>query len=112
VELEEGLEGLIHLSELSWAKIKDASQRLKIGDTVEVKMLEVDSANKKISLSLKQLEPNPWDEIEKKYPKGTKVKGTIKNITDFGVFIGLENGIDGLVHISDMSWKKIKRLIQ
>ncbi|HBR18455.1 MAG: hypothetical protein A3G39_04925 [Deltaproteobacteria bacterium RIFCSPLOWO2_12_FULL_43_16] len=108
VELEEGLEGLIHLSELSWAKIKDASQRLKIGDTVEVKMLEVDSANKKISLSLKQLEPNPWDEIEKKYPKGTKVKGTIKNITDFGVFIGLENGIDGLVHISDMSWKKIK----
>src|SRR3989338_51778 len=108
VELEEGLEGLIHLSELSWAKIKDASQRLKIGDTVEVKMLEVDSANKKISLSLKQLEPNPWDEIEKKYPKGTKVNGTIKNITDFGVFIGLENGIDGLVHISDMSWKKIK----
>ncbi|OGQ40155.1 MAG: hypothetical protein A3A85_01695 [Deltaproteobacteria bacterium RIFCSPLOWO2_01_FULL_42_9] len=108
VELEEGLEGLIHLSELSWAKIKDASQRLKIGDTVEVKMLEVDSANKKISLSLKQLEPNPWDEIEKKYPKGTKAKGTIKNITDFGVFIGLENGIDGLVHISDMSWKKIK----
>lgn len=108
VELEEGLEGLIHLSELSWAKIKDASQRLKIGDTVEVKMLDVDSANKKISLSLKQLEPNPWDEIEKKYPKGTKVKGTIKNITDFGVFIGLEDGIDGLVHISDMSWKKIK----
>lgn len=108
VELEEGLEGLIHLSELSWAKIKDASQRLKIGDTVEVKMLDVDSVNKKISLSLKQLEPNPWNEIEKKYPKGTKVKGTIKNITDFGVFIGLEDGIDGLVHISDMSWKKIK----
>jgi len=108
VELEEGLEGLIHLSELRIFLLKDASQRLKIGDTVEVKMLEVDSANKKISLSLKQLEPNPWDEIEKKYPKGTKVKGTIKNITDFGVFIGLENGIDGLVHISDMSWKKIK----
>lgn len=108
VELEDGLEGLIHLSELSWTKIKDVSQRLKIGDNVEVKVLEVDPANKKISLSLKQLTPNPWEILEAKYPKGERVKGIVKNIADFGIFVGVGNGIDGLVHISDMSWKKIK----
>lgn len=108
VELEDGLEGLIHLSELSWTKIKDVSQRLKIGDNVEIKVLEVDPANKKISLSLKQLTPNPWEILETKYPKGERVKGIVKNIADFGIFVGVGNGIDGLVHISDMSWKKIK----
>ncbi|MBI3754872.1 MAG: 30S ribosomal protein S1 [Deltaproteobacteria bacterium] len=108
MELEEGMEGLVHLSELCWTKIKDASQKLKLEDTVEVKVLEIDSANKKISLSLKQLEPNLWDAIEMKYPKGARIKGTVKNITDFGIFIEVEDGIDGLVHISDMSWKKIK----
>lgn len=108
VELEEGLEGLAHLSELGWAKIKHPSQRFKIGDEVEVKILEIDAANKKLSLSCKQLEPNPWDETAVKYPKGTRVKGIVKNIVDYGIFVGIEEGVAGLVHISDMSWKKIK----
>lgn len=108
MELEEGLEGLIHLSELSWAKAKQATQRFKQGDIIEARLLSVDSLSKKISLSLKQLEHNPWDEMGLKYPKGTRVRGVVKNVTDFGVFIGIEEGVDGLVHISDVSWKKIK----
>lgn len=108
VEIEEGLEGLIHISEMSWTKIKHPSQRLKVGDMVEVMVLDIDVANRKLSLGLKQLEPNPWDLVDERYPKGTRIKGVVKNITDFGVFIGIEEGIDGLVHISDISWKKIK----
>ena len=108
VELEEGLEGLVHLSELSWAKIKHPSQTFKIGDTVEVKILEIDHANKKLFLSRKQIEPSLWDELTLKYPKGARVKGVVKNIADYGVFVGIEEGVDGLVHISDMSWNKIK----
>ncbi|MBI3752524.1 MAG: 30S ribosomal protein S1 [Deltaproteobacteria bacterium] len=107
-ELEEGIEGLIHLSELSWTKIKRPSQRLKVGDTVEVKVLEIDHLSKKLSLSLKQCEPNPWDVMALKYPQGTRVKGVVKNIADYGIFVGIEDGVDGLVHISDMSWRKIK----
>jgi len=110
IELEEGVEGLIHISEMSWTKkIKHPSQVISIGDLVEAIVLDMDINRKRISLGLKQLEPNPWSVIEDKYPVGTVVEGKIKNITDFGIFIGLDEGIDGLVHISDISWvQKIK----
>ncbi|MBW1998336.1 MAG: 30S ribosomal protein S1 [Deltaproteobacteria bacterium] len=107
VEIEEGIEGLIHVSEMSWTrKIRHPSQVVKVGDEVEAVVLSIDSANKRISLGLKQIEPNPWDIIEEKYPVGTTIEGRIKNITDFGIFIGIDEGIDGLVHISDFSWTK------
>ncbi len=108
VEIEDGLEGLVHISEMSWTKLKHPSQKLKVNDVVEVMVLDIDAANKRISLGLKQVEPNPWEDVEKRYPKGTRVKGVVKNITDFGVFVGVEDGIDGLIHVSDLSWKKIK----
>lgn len=108
VELEEGLEGLVHISEMAWTKLRHPSQKLKVGDSVDVLVLDVDPVNKRISLGMKQIEANPWIDIEKRYPKGMRVKGLVKNITDFGVFIGIEDGIDGLVHVSDISWKKIK----
>ena len=108
VEFEPGLEGLVHISEMSWTKLKHPSQKVKAGDEVEVLVLDVDAANKRISLGMKQIEANPWEEAEKRYPKGSTIKGQIKNITDFGVFIGIEDGIDGLVHVSDLSWKKVK----
>ncbi len=108
VEIQEGLEGLIHISEMSWTKIRHPSQRLKPGDEVEVMVLDVDAAQKRISLGLKQVEANPWDDVETRYPVGSHVKGPVKNITSFGVFVGIEDGIDGLVHISDLSWKKVK----
>ncbi|MDH4227383.1 MAG: 30S ribosomal protein S1 [Deltaproteobacteria bacterium] len=108
VEIEPGLEGLVHISEMSWTKLRHPSQKVKPGDMVDAMILDVDPVNKRISLGLKQVEANPWDSIEERYPKGTKIKGTVKNITDFGVFIGVEEGIDGLVHVSDMSWKKVK----
>lgn len=107
VEVEEGIEGLIHVSEMSWTrKVRHPSQVLKVGDDVEAVVLNIDSGNKRISLGLKQVEPNPWDVIEEKYPVGTTIEGRIKNITDFGIFIGIDEGIDGLVHISDISWTK------
>lgn len=108
VEIAPGLEGLVHISEMSWTKLKHPSQKVKVGETVDVLILDIDSSSKRISLGMKQVEANPWDELGKRYPKGTKVSGQIKNITDFGVFIGVEEGIDGLVHVSDLSWKKIK----
>jgi small subunit ribosomal protein S1 len=110
IELEEGIEGLIHISEMSWVrKIKHPSQLLSIGDLVEAMVLDLDVPKKRISLSLKQLEPNPWVLMEEKYPPGTVIEGKIKNVTDFGIFIGFDEGIDGLVHISDISWtQKIK----
>ncbi|MFQ5735437.1 MAG: 30S ribosomal protein S1 [Thermodesulfobacteriota bacterium] len=108
VELEAGLEGLIHISEMSWTKLKHPSQKLKVGDSVEVMVLDINAQAKRISLGLKQVEPNPWEDVESRYPKGTRIKGVVKNITDFGIFIGIEDGIDGLVHISDLSWKKVK----
>ncbi len=105
VELERGIEGLIHIYEMSWTrKIKHPSRLLSIGDMVEVMVLDVDQESKRISLGLKQMEPNPWDLIEEKYPVGTEIEGKIRNITDFGIFIAVEKGIDGLVHISDLSW--------
>jgi small subunit ribosomal protein S1 len=107
VEVEEGIEGLIHVSEMSWTrKIRHPSQILKVGEMLEAMVLNIDSRNKRISLGLKQTQTNPWDVIEERYPVGTTIEGRIKNITDFGVFVGIDEGIDGLVHISDISWTK------
>lgn len=108
VELEPGLEGLVHISEMSWTKVKHPSQKFKSGDRVTVMVLDADPQTRRISLGLKQIEANPWDELAEKYPKGTVVKGVVKNITDFGVFVGITEGVDGLIHISDISWKKVK----
>ncbi|HKI48991.1 MAG TPA: 30S ribosomal protein S1 [Desulfobacteria bacterium] len=107
VELEEGVEGLVHISEMSWTrKVMHPSELFRVGDTVETIVLSMDVAKKRISLSVKQLEPNPWDVITEEYPIGAIIEGKIKNITDFGVFVGIDKGIDGLVHISDISWTK------
>jgi len=110
VELETGVEGLIHVSEMSWTqKIRHPSKVVSVGDQVEAVVISVDPDKKRISLGMKQVEPNPWDVIAEKYPVGTVIEGKIKNITDFGLFIGIDEGIDGLVHISDISWiKRIK----
>ncbi len=110
VELEEGLEGLVHVSEMSWTKkIKHPSKYVQIGDIVEAVVLNVEPEKKRISLGMKQIEPNPWDIVEERYPVGTKIVGQVKTVTDFGVFIGIDEGIDGLVHVSELSWtKKIK----
>ncbi len=110
VELEEGVEGLVHISELTWSKkMKHPSKVVHIGDTVEVMVLDCDPTKRRISLGMKQVEPNPWALIEEKYPVGTKVVGRVKTVTDFGIFIGFDEGVDGLVHVSEMSWtKKIK----
>ncbi|MBE9536217.1 MAG: 30S ribosomal protein S1 [Proteobacteria bacterium] len=110
VELEEGFEGLVHISEMSWTKkVRHPSQIVNEGDEVEVQVLDVDRDSRRISLGLKQIESNPWDLIEENYPIGSRVKGVVKNITDFGLFIGFDEGVDGLVHVSDLSWtKKIK----
>jgi small subunit ribosomal protein S1 len=110
IELEEGIEGLIHVSEMSWTKrIKHPNKLLNVGDEVESVVLALDVPNRRISLGLKQIEPNPWDVIGEKFPMGTIIEGQVKNITDFGIFVGVDEGIDGLVHISDLSWiKRIK----
>ena len=110
LELEEGIEGLVHISEMSWTKnIKSPTQVVSLGDIVETVVLNVDAENKRISLGLKQIDPNPWEAIKEKYTPGTVIKGVVKNVTEFGVFIGTDEGVDGLVHISDISWhKKIK----
>jgi len=105
IELEEGVEGLVHVSEMSWTKrVKHPSKLVAVGDEVEAMILEIDSRAKRISLGMKQVETNPWDVLQDKYPPGTKVKGVVRNITNFGVFIGIEDGIDGLCHVTDMSW--------
>jgi small subunit ribosomal protein S1 len=105
VQLLEGVEGLVHVSEMAWTKrVRHPSKILSAGDEVEVMVLDVDSSQKRVSLGLKQTSPNPWDTIAERYPVGTKIQGRIKNITDFGIFIGIDEGIDGLVHISDISW--------
>ncbi len=107
IELEEGVEGLIHVSEMSWTKrVKHPNKVLSIGDEVESVVLALDTDNRRISLGLKQVEPNPWDVIGEKFPIGTIIEGQVKNITDFGIFVGVDEGIDGLVHISDLSWTK------
>jgi small subunit ribosomal protein S1 len=107
VELEEGIEGLVHISEMSWTqRVKHPSKVVTIGDVVEVVVLDVDRGNKRISLGMRQAEPNPWNFIEERYPVGTRVEGRVRNLADFGAFVELEEGIDGLIHISDMSWTK------
>jgi small subunit ribosomal protein S1 len=107
VELEEGVEGLIHVSEMSWTrKVRHPSKVVSVGDIVEAVVLDIKTESRRISLGMKQVVPNPWDVISEKYPVGTTIEGKIKNITDFGLFIGIGEGIDGLVHISDISWTK------
>jgi len=104
IELEDGIEGLVHISEMTWNKrVKNPSKLVNVGDVIEAKVLDIDIENKRISLGMKQLEANPWDIVEQQYPVGSIVKGTIRNITDFGIFVGIDEGIDGLVHVSDLS---------
>ncbi|MAP62105.1 MAG: 30S ribosomal protein S1 [Candidatus Marinimicrobia bacterium] len=108
VELEEGVEGLIHVSEMSWIKhVKHPSDIFSLGDEVEAKILSLDKSDKKISLGIKQLQDNPWDTMESKYSTGSIYKGIVKNLTQFGAFVELEEGIEGLVHVNDMSWTQI-----
>src|SRR6476661_7516668 len=105
IELEEGIEGLIHISEMSWTRrVKHPSKMLAIGDVVEAVVLDIDPRQNRISLGMKQLEPNPFASLKEKYPPGTVVKGVVRNIADFGIFVEIEEGIDGLVHVSDLSW--------
>lgn len=107
VEIEDGVEGLVHVSEMDWTnKNIHPSKVVSLGDVVEVMVLEIDEERRRISLGLKQCKPNPWEEFAKGHNKGDKVSGKIKSITDFGIFIGLDGGIDGLVHLSDISWNK------
>jgi small subunit ribosomal protein S1 len=107
IELEDGIEGLIHVSEMSWTeRLKHPSKLINVGDEVECKVLEVDTKAKRISLGIKQLQQNPWDELEVKFPVGTIVEGEVKSITDFGVFVDIGMGIDGLIHVSDVAWTK------
>jgi small subunit ribosomal protein S1 len=107
VELESGVEGLVHISEMSWTrKLRHPSQMVRVNDEVEVVVLGVDAEKKRISLGMKQIKPNPWELVAERYPEGTVLEGVIKNITEFGMFIGIEDGIDGLIHVSDISWTK------
>lgn len=107
VDLSEGVEGLIHVNEMSWTKkVKHPSQIVNVGDQVDVQVLSIDSENRRISLGMKQLEANPWNDLKETYAPGTIIEGEVKSITDFGIFVGIEDGIDGLVHISDFSWTK------
>ncbi len=109
VELVPGVEGLIHVSEMSWSpRLHSAQEFLKVGDEVEAQILTIDRENRKMSLGLKQLSSNPWENIREKYPVGSQHKAVVRNITNFGVFAELEDGVEGLVHISDLSWNKIK----
>jgi len=110
VELERGIEGLIHVSEMSWTKrVTHPSKVLEVGQEVDVQILDVDPMNRRISLGLKQTEPNPWELVRVNHPVGSRIKGKIKSITDFGLFVEVEENIDGLVHVSDLHWtKKVK----
>jgi len=105
IELEDGIEGLVHISEMTWNKrVKHPGKLVEVGDVIEAKVLGMDVESKRISLGMKQLEANPWDLIEHQYPVGSLIEGNVRNITDFGIFVGIDEGIDGLVHISDLSW--------
>ncbi len=107
VELKPGVEGLVHVSEMSWAhEVRHPSRVVAVGEQIEAQVLHVDQHGRKISLGMKQTAPNPWDVIQAKYPVGTRIEGKVKSVTDFGAFVGLDEGIDGLIHISDMSWTK------
>ena len=107
VKLEEGIEGLVHISEMSWTKrINHPSELVQIGDSIEVVVLGINKEKQEISLGMKQTQSNPWDEVAQKYPQGTMIDGTVRNLTNYGAFIEIEEGIDGLLHISDMSWTR------
>ena len=107
IELEDGIEGLVHVSEMSWTKKNvHPGKILSTSEEVEVQVLEIDSSKRRISLGLKQVQDNPWDTFASKYPAGTQVEGEIKNITEFGLFIGLDGDVDGMVHLSDIDWKR------
>jgi len=107
IELEQGVEGLVHVSEMSWTKrVKHPSKLLATGTEVEAVVLDIDPKAKRISLGMKQIEPNPWTLLEDKYPIGSVIRGEVRNVTDFGIFVGVEEGIDGLVHVSDISWNE------
>jgi len=107
VKLEDGIEGLVHISEMSWTKrINHPSEMVNVGDEVDVVVLNIDTDKKEISLGMKQTQPNPWDEVADKYPPDSRVKGTVRNLTNYGAFIELEEGVDGLLHVSDMSWTR------
>lgn len=107
VELESGIEGLVHVSEMSWTqRVKHPSKLVNEGDVVEAIVLDVDTGNRRISMGMKQIEANPWDLLIEKYPLGSRIKGTVKNTTDFGVFVGVPEGVDGLIHVSDIAWDK------
>jgi small subunit ribosomal protein S1 len=107
VELEKGIEGLIHVSEVSWTKrISNLKEMFAIGDMVETQVLNVDKESRRISLSLKQLEQNPWLEAESKYPVGTKISGKVRGFTEYGAFVELDSNLEGMIHVSDMSWTK------
>ena len=107
VELEQGIEGLVHVSEMTWSKrMKHPSKLVNVGDQVEAVVLNVNPAERRISLGMRQLAPNPWDSLHDKYPVGATVEGRVRNLTDFGAFIEIEDGIDGLVHVSNLSWTK------
>ena len=105
VKLEPGIEGLVHISEMSWTKrINHPSELVQIGDQIEVQVLSINKEKQEISLGMKQVQPNPWDKVAERYPPGTQVEGTVRNLTNYGAFIEIEEGIDGLLHVSDMSW--------
>jgi len=107
VKLEEGIEGLVHISEMSWTKrINHPSELVQIGDKIEVVVLAINKEKQEISLGMKQTQANPWDQVASKYPPGTMIEGTVRNLTNYGAFIEIEEGIDGLLHISDMSWTR------
>ncbi len=107
VEIEKGIEGLVHISEISWAKrVENLSSTFAIGDVVEIQVLSIDKESRKIALSIKQLETNPWLEVESKYPVGSKVQGRVRGFTDYGAFVELDNNIEGMIHISDLSWTR------
>jgi len=107
VELEPGVEGLVHVSEMSWSRKRVMTKEVvQPGQMIEAQVLDIDQQNRKITLGMKQVMPNPWEVLSSKYPPGSKIKGTVKNVTNFGIFVGVEEGIDGLVHISDLSWVK------
>src|SRR6266852_1222108 len=105
IEMEPGVEGLVHISEMSWTRrVKHPSKVMAIGDQVQAVVLDVDGKAKRISLGMKQIEPNPWTLLEEQYPIGSVIRGQVRNVTDFGIFVGVQEGIDGLVHVSDISW--------
>lgn len=107
VELEPGVEGLVHVSEMSWTRrVPHPSKLLRKGDIIQARVLDVDASKQKISLGIKQLQPNPWELLADKYPVGSRINGKVRNLTDFGAFVEIEEGIDGLIHVSDLSWAK------